>query len=103
MKRFDLYGSCTMSVEHVARSLESELDEQFQEHESGYRGVYFRLLSEGEELLVQANAEDDEGYLPEPEFGHWSTLVYINGSQRWLALEQVCADVGLDPLRSETF
>lgn len=103
MKRFDLYGSCTMSVEHVARSLESRLAQQFQEHESGYRGVYFRLVSEGEELLVQANAEDDEGNLPEPEFGHWSTLVYVNGSQRWSDLEQACAAVGLDLLRSEAF
>lgn len=103
MKRFDLYGSCTMSVERVARLLESNLDDQFQEHESGYRGVYFRLASEGEELLVQENVEDDEGYLPEPEFGHWSALLYINGSQRWSDLEQACADVGLDLLRSETF
>lgn len=85
------------------RSFESKLAQQFHEHESGYRGIYFRLVSEGEELLVQANVEDDEGYLPEPEFSHWSSLVYINGSQRWSSLEQACADVGLDLLRSETF
>jgi hypothetical protein len=102
MKRFDLYGSFAMSTEHVAQSLQSRLAQQFVEHDSGYRGIYFRLVSEGEELLVQANAEDDEGYLLEPEFGRWSTLVYINGSQRWSDLEQACAAVGLDLLRSET-
>ena len=102
MKRFDLYGSCSMSVEEVARSLEARLSADFIEHESGYRGVYFRFVAEGEELVIQANAEDEEGYLPEPEFGHWVTLMYINGSARWAILEQVLTDAGLDPLRSET-
>lgn len=103
MKRFDLYGSSAMSVEQVTRLLESKLPASFVEHESGYRGVYFRFVSEGEELLVQANTEDDEGYLPEPEFGKWSTLLYINGSSRWSYLEHACAVAQLQLLRSETF
>ena len=82
MKRFDLHGSRSMSVEEVARSLEASLLAEFVERESDYLGVYFRLASEGEELLVQANVEDHEGYLPEPEFARWGTLVYVNGSDR---------------------
>ena len=102
MKRFDLYGSRSMSVEEVARSLGASLSAEFVERESGYVGVYFRLASESEELLVQANVEDDEGYLPEPEFAPWATLVYVNGSDRWATLERTLGAVGLDPLRSES-
>lgn len=102
MKRFDLYGSQTMSVEAVARSLEKSLFERFVEHESSYRGLYFRAGTETEEVLVQANAKDDDGYLPEPRFGSWPTLVYVNGSHRWPDVERACADVPLSLLRSET-
>ena len=81
MKRFDLYGSSAMSVEQVTRLLESKLPASFVEHESGYRGVYFRFVSEGEELLVQANAEDDEGYLP--------CLLYTSPSPRDLSTSRM--------------
>ena len=102
MKRFDLHGSVSMSVDDVVRSLEASLSATFVERESAYLGVYFRLAAEGEEVLVQANVEDDEGYLLEPEFARWGTLVYVNGSDRWTILEQILRDLGLDLLRSET-
>ena len=100
--RDSLYGSQAMSVEAVARSLEAILFEQFVEHESAYRGLYFRAATETEEVLVQANAQDDEGYLPEPRFRSWPTLVYVSGSHRWPDVERACGDVPLTLLRSET-
>lgn len=102
MKRFDLFGSCSMTVAEVAFALQNGLAVKFVEHESGYRGgVYFRLASDDEEILIQPNSPDSEGYLPESEFAHWQTLVYVNGSYRWGDLGDAFSLAGLDLLRSE--
>lgn len=91
-----------MTVEEVTRALEGGIGANFVEHESGFRGgVYFRLASDGEEILVQPNSPDVEGYLPEPDFGHWKTLVYVNHSVRWEYLVASFVVAALDHLRTE--
>ncbi len=104
MKRFDLYGACGGSLEEVRLRVQHGLDRDFVLHESGYRGgEYFRAAGPPEEVLLQTNAPDEEGYYPEPEFREWPILVYINDSQRWGELDRRIAEIhSLVLLRSET-
>lgn len=101
MNRFDLFGSSSMTVEEVVSRLQPDLGVAFVEHESSYRGVYYRSNQSGEELLVQPNSPDGEGYVVEPEFEQAQTLVYVNGSYRWTAIDAALSAAGLARLRSE--
>ena len=102
MKRFDLFGTKEQTLTETADAVARAIGVSFELHESGYLGgEYFRSLGlEGEEVLVQANAEDEEGYLTEPDFADFPTLVYVNrGSEEFArALEAVPE---LELLRSE--
>ena len=102
MKRFDLWGSSSLTTEEVAFSLEDALSIYFVEHDSSYLGIYFLFALDGEEIRVQRNEPDDEGYLPERGFPHCQTLVYVNGSSRWEDLDAAFRAAGLELLRSKT-
>ena len=84
MKRFDLYGSCSLSVSEVASAIEERGVATFVAHDSGYKGgPYFRHKADGEYITVQTNSVDSEGYRLEPDFEDRPTLVYVRGSKRW--------------------
>jgi len=72
MKRFDLYGSCST----------------------------FRSSGTPELLVLQRNAEDEEGYLTESDFPDWPTLVYIADSTRWVDLDEMLRSSSLTHLRT---
>ncbi|MCA1671733.1 MAG: hypothetical protein ABR608_06925 [Pseudonocardiaceae bacterium] len=102
MKRFDLYGWRSMPLAAAADLIARAVGVEFELHDSGYHGGdYYRSKCFGsEEILVQDNFEDEEGYLAEPNFPEHHTLVYINGASEKVA--RVLADVeDLEPLRSE--
>lgn len=103
MKRFDLYGACRGSLQDVRDAIEQGLGSEFALHESGFLGgEYFRSVTPAEEILIQANTPDQEGYSPEPEFKEWAILVYVNDSTRWDEVDRLMSRIGaLTRLRSE--
>ncbi len=103
MKRFDLYGAHNSSLEEVLDAIQHNLDSEFALHDSDYLGgEYFRSASPREEILVQPNSPDDEGYCPEPDFEEWPILVYVNKSERWDEVDHAMSKIeGLKRLRSE--
>ena len=103
MKRFDLYGSSSAKLEDVRSLLEQQLDLQFAEHESGYRGgIYYLFKSKEERIAVQTNSPDEEGYRQESEFDEQMILVYVSRSHRWDSLEKVLTEqCGLELLRTK--
>lgn len=103
MKRFDLYGSSSLTLDEVRSLLEQQLDLEFAEHDSGYLGgIYFRFNSKDERLTVQTNRPDDEGYRQEDEFDEQMILVYVSRSHRWELLETLLSEqCGLELLRTK--
>ncbi len=104
MKRFDLYGARSGSLDEVREAIERRLGREFVLHESSYvGGEYFRVAGPPEEILIQAHIPDDEGYFAEPDFQEWSVLVYVNDSTRWDEVDALLANVKLlHRLRTET-
>jgi hypothetical protein len=102
VKRFDLFGSRQLQLSAAAGLIRSALGVEFELHESGYHGGdYYRSLGlEGDEIIVQTNFEDDEGYLAETDFADYPTLVYVNGGSEEVARTLRTIE-GLDLLRSE--
>jgi hypothetical protein len=76
--RYWLLGSLA-DPEVAGRFVGELLGVNLREHDSGYRGgVYLRGSSKWvHEVIVQANFEDDEGYLAEPAFPDYRTLIYV--------------------------
>ena len=102
MKRFDLYGSGSLSVHDIAQALDECGLATFTERESSYKGgVYFLHKVNSEKISVQANGVDPEGFRAEPDFSDMSTLVYVSGSDRWTELEETFRAIGLELLRTE--
>jgi hypothetical protein len=101
MKRFDLYGWRSLTPTEAAQLVEAVTGATLVRHESGYHGGdYFR--HEGldvEELILQANFEDEERYLAEPDFSGFSTLLYVTGPTNELRTK--LAGLGLVLLRTE--
>ncbi|MGH3916428.1 MAG: hypothetical protein ACRDTC_23915 [Pseudonocardiaceae bacterium] len=93
-KRFDLYGSRLLSLDDAARRLEAALGLVIQRHDSSYRGGdYYRGSGDAvEEVIVQQNFEDEEGYLAEPDFPDHEILVYVTEPN----------ELGIDRLRDLT-
>ena len=77
-KRFWLLGSHD-DVTTVGRCLAAALGVELVERESGYRGgAYLRGSGIGiDDVIVQENFEDEEGYLAEGTFPEYRTLAYI--------------------------
>ena len=82
MKRFDLYGSKSLSPGEAARRLAVVLEMRVEARDSDYRGgeYYLGTGDAAEKLTVQANFEDEDGYLAEPGFPSHTTLVYVTGA-----------------------
>jgi hypothetical protein len=100
-KRFWLLGSRD-DLALVGRTMAAALDIRLVEHESGYRGgAYLRGSGGGlEEVIVQANFEDDEGELAEVDFPTYRTLAYITQRLESSALPSL-TDIGIQVLRVE--
>ncbi|MFB6949048.1 hypothetical protein ACFV85_28340 [Streptomyces niveus] len=79
MKYF-LYGA-TGSMWEVVEDLSSALGVKFEERDSSYKGgKYFLAHGEGlQEISVESNWEDEEGFAAEPNFKEYPILVYFNG------------------------
>ncbi|MEU9749584.1 hypothetical protein [Streptomyces niveus] len=79
MKYF-LYGA-TESMRKVVEDLSSALRLRFEERDSSYKGgKYFLAHGEGfQEISVESNWEDEEGFASEPNFKEYPILVYFNG------------------------
>ncbi|MFI1256500.1 hypothetical protein ACH4U6_22390 [Streptomyces netropsis] len=77
---FALYGAKFSSLKEAAEIMAAALGLEFSLHESSYRGgEYFRAHSKGfDKMTVEANWEDSEGYLAEPDYADHSILVYIS-------------------------
>ncbi|MFG2677366.1 hypothetical protein [Streptomyces sp. NPDC048445] len=85
----------------TVEDLSSVLSLNFEERDSSYKGgEYFLARDERvQEVTVESNWEDDEGFMSEPNFKEYSTLVYFNGISdeawelpsglRWIVLLRV--------------
>lgn len=104
MKRFDVYGSESLSLDEAARLVEVALGVSVEARESSFLGgEYFYFRGSGdpfEELIVQANFEDEDGYLAEADFPSHKTLVYTAQSNDLVDARLRGLD-GLSLLRSE--
>ncbi|MGW3953094.1 hypothetical protein ACWEKM_19760 [Streptomyces sp. NPDC004752] len=78
--RYYLYGSSEMSLREVCDALSLSLGVSFKSRESDFKGgrYYLARVQGSEKIAVELNWEDDEGYLAEPEYPEYSTLVYVN-------------------------
>jgi hypothetical protein len=104
MRRFDLFGARIGGLSTIGTVVGNAAGLEFHLHESGYLGgEYFRGTGEGAvEVLIQTNFEDDEGYLVEPEFSAFPTLIYVNDSNDDVADAIASIDDDIVALRSET-
>lgn len=100
-KRFWLLGSHD-DVATVGRCLAVALGVHLVERESGYMGgAYLRGSGSGlEEVIVQANFEDEEGYLAEADFPDYRALSYVTQELESGPLPKM-DDVGVHVLRVE--
>lgn len=100
-KCFWLLGS-RHDIPTVGRSLAVALGVQFVEHESSYfGGPYLRGRGPGvDEVIVQSNFEDEEGYLSEADFRDYVTLCYVTQDLGADSLP-ILKEVGIDVLRVE--
>lgn len=80
-RRFDLYGCSNIALDDVAGLAGDVLQVVFELHDSSYRGGDYFLWrgTNGEEIILQRNFEDDEGYLSEPDNPSFSVLLYASG------------------------
>lgn len=79
IERFDLYGAKGASLNSVVSAIEECLGIHLARHESSYRGgIYFRGEISGCEIVVQWNAEDEDGCKVESEFEAYDVLVYAD-------------------------
>lgn len=78
MTRFTLFGAYATDLAGVVEASSAATGWEFEARESEYlEGEYFRAEGEGIDVNVQANFTDDEGYLIEPDFGDFASLVYL--------------------------
>jgi hypothetical protein len=81
-KRFDLYGWTELSLDEAATQVRAALNVVLELHDSSYRGgdYYLWRSEKGEELIIQRNFEDEDGYLAEQDHPSYATLLYASGS-----------------------
>ncbi|MET9645558.1 hypothetical protein [Streptomyces syringium] len=77
---FALYGAKFPSLHEAVGIMAAEMALKFHRHESLYRGgEYFRAQPRGfDEMTVEVNWEDSEGYLAEPDYADHSILVFVS-------------------------
>ncbi|MCH0561466.1 hypothetical protein [Streptomyces sp. MUM 16J] len=91
MQRFYLFGYRGSELPEVEAALSGVLGGDFRHRNSSYKGGDYLLFSSAEvqEVTVERNWIDDEGYLAEPDFPEWQVLVYVtNPDNRTLAALQ---------------
>lgn len=74
-----LFGSDQMGTNEVCDALSIALGISFNTRESDFRGGEYHLarFQESGKISIEKNWADDEGYLAEPDFSQYFTLVYI--------------------------
>ncbi|MFF0384101.1 hypothetical protein [Streptomyces sp. NPDC004286] len=77
--RYYLFGSGRMGLREMCDALSLSLDVSFEVRQSDFKGgrYYIARASGFEKITVEANWQDDEGYLAEPDFPACSALVYV--------------------------
>jgi hypothetical protein len=105
-RRYDLYGWRDLSLDEAARRVERALSIRLEPRESTYRGGAYYAWDGDDgwpiagELIVQANAPDDEGYLAEAEHPNHRTLLYASRvPDAWF--EALSRTEGIELLASE--
>ncbi|GAA1559270.1 hypothetical protein [Kribbella lupini] len=101
IKRFWLLGSDD-DVATVGRRLAATLGVHLVERESSYLGgAYLGGSGSGlDEVIVQANFEDEEGYLAEMDFPNYRTLIHVTQELESRPLPKM-VDIGVHVLRVE--
>jgi hypothetical protein len=76
--RYYLFGSEQMSIKGVRDALSIPLGISFSTRESDFKGgeYYLARFQETGKITIEENWADDEGYLAEPDFPEYLTLVY---------------------------
>ncbi|MER5554076.1 hypothetical protein ABT001_20790 [Streptomyces sp. NPDC002793] len=77
--RYYLYGSDKMSPQEVRDALSTSLGLSFDARQSDFKGGTYHLadVRDSGKITVEENWEDEEGYLAEPAFPTYFTLVYV--------------------------
>ncbi|MEU2955613.1 hypothetical protein [Streptomyces xanthochromogenes] len=97
---YNLYGIKELPIEESVRHVKAKIGGAFSEHESSYKGVYFRAVIEDCEVTIEHNSTDDEGYRAEPNHTEYEILVYLNEASELIVEELAdCEEITL--LRSE--
>lgn len=84
MKTYILYGcKSNLGIREIRKSLEGILAIKFDEHESLYRGEYFRSgITRAENLVLQNNFDEQDNEWAEPDHQIYPVLLYINATAR---------------------
>ncbi|MEV4138469.1 hypothetical protein AB0J72_40650 [Dactylosporangium sp. NPDC049742] len=85
MTVYDTYGADVRSAAELARIVADRLGLIFVEHESDYRGIYYRAEAPPYQIEVQPNAipgDDGQNDLYDPDHPGMRALLLVTGSQR---------------------
>ena len=78
--RFDVYGWASKCLGVACRQVEDVLGVKFELHDSSYHGGSYYLWrgNSSEELIIQCNFQDEEGYWYEQENLSQQVLLYAS-------------------------
>lgn len=101
-ERFELYGWRSLGLEAAMQEVASTLGVTFELHDSSFRGgLYYAARGDdyADQLIVQRNFEDEDGYA-EPDFPEHASLLYVSGVSNNDMTTRM-SGVGAELLRSE--
>lgn len=83
MKSYLIYGLNANDIDKARRQVEEAMGMVMQRHESGYRGVYYRTGTSGDEhLVLQSNYSAEDGEWSEETHQDALFLLYLNETTR---------------------
>lgn len=93
MKTYDLYGTSALTPSRLVDVLATLLGLEFTQHDSDFRGVYYRAGDLADEhFVILPNEGDDEDDLPEPECAE-PVLLEVNATTRPEVVRRLLAQV----------
>jgi hypothetical protein len=106
MPIYDTYGTNAHTATELARIVADRLGLTFAEHDSSYRGIYYRTDAPPYLIEVQPNAvhgDDGQDDLYDPDHPQAQTLMLVTGPRRTPDLDaSLNALDALDLLKQET-
>lgn len=93
MPASDIFGFLAKDLEGVRGALETCLRIRFVPHESSFRGEYYLYEGpEGEELLLEANMDPEDGEPFYSEFSDYPVILLVDATTRSEQLAKLLPD-----------